>query len=728
MNRLLALILAAILLAASLASCAVAPEAAFPPNVRLTSSDAADAAAWLAERLGERLTATVVLGTDADGYGVDVSALEADGYVIRSLGGEDVLLAKTADGLDRAVRRYAKAIESGTAIAAETYHEGARIKKLTIAGRDISEYTIVYHGDYALARAAEELRRLIEKAVGVRLAISTGDAQRAIEIRYVHDNSLGNVGYVCAVGEDGVTLECSDAYPQSSPMFAVWRFLENELDWFGLTHGDSMLESADHIDICAGTRKSESPAFRYFELFDDVYADGYLRYRTDRGAHLSYGDNLLCSHDIESRPYGVLASKQGHWRLIQPCYMSEDFYEYALEDILDFLHGITAQGHEIPRDYPFVGLGMPDNTGWCACKDCTAVYLEEGRTRSATVVRWANRTADALNEEFPGLLCGIYAYAGSNKAPLHTGPNEHVAVHFCFDMVCSLHPIDGSECFGRQPRGNPFKDSRNNADMTDCLKSWLKYTDLVSVRPYWLPDGPLTMDFICSLREDIRTFAELGVYGVFYEAYNSGYDFTRAAKQIGYALQWDIDMTDGEYDALVRRVFRNMYGDGWEYVYDYHNELCRSQKMLPCATSWFFDLGIQPTINFDYYARNYDKFYDMLERAKALANDSWQERILVNLQVSNIYKGSVSSYARAYEDGDDERCDELCERYATIAPSLAKYGVDFERDSDPESGGDSFTGLGKSNFKADLRDEFRDNYYWKYYLEEWFGFKVTRRE
>ena len=727
MKKTLCVLLASLFLAASLASCALSPESALPANVRVTSSDGESAAAWLAGRLGDKLTGNVVLGTDASAYGVDLSALESDGFFIRAFGGEDVLFAKTPDGLDRAVRKYAKMVEAG-AVADVTYHEGARIKALTVGGLDISEYTIVCEEGYAMTRAANELGRLIEKATGAALAVSTKSAPHGIGIRYTHDEALGNVGYRYSVGDGVVVIECSDGYPQSSPLFAVYRFLENELDWFGLTHGDSVLPAADLVDIPAGTERSETPAFRYLALYDENNTEGYLKSRTDRAQNPSYGVNLLCSHDIESRRYGVLASKQGHWGLIQPCYMSEDFYEYALEDILDFLHGITAQGHEIPRDYPFVGLGMPDNTGWCTCKECTAVYLEEGRTRSATVVRWANRTADALNGEFPGLLCGIYAYAGANKAPLHTGPNEHVAIHFCYDMVCALHPVDGSECFGRQPRGNPFSDSRNNADVTEWLKGWLAYTDLVSVRPYWLPDGPVTMDFIGSLREDLRTFAKLGVYGVFYEAYDSGYDFTRAAKQIAGALQWDIDMTDEKYDALVSRVFCNMYGDAWEYVLEYHNELCRSQRMLPCATGWFFALGIQPTINFDYYARNYDEFYDVLERAITLANDSWQERLLVNLQVSNIYKGSVSCYARAYEDGDDERCAELSKRYATIAPRLAKYGVDFERDSDPDQGAWIFSGLGNSKFKADLAEQFRENYYWHYYLEEWFGFSLTRRD
>ena len=78
MKKLLSLTLAAIFIASVLASCAgKAPAATVGSKIRLTSSDAADAAAWLEARLGDKLTDSVVLGTNADGYAVDVSALEA---------------------------------------------------------------------------------------------------------------------------------------------------------------------------------------------------------------------------------------------------------------------------------------------------------------------------------------------------------------------------------------------------------------------------------------------------------------------------------------------------------------------------------------------------------------------------------------------------------------------------------------------------------------------------
>ena len=64
---------------------------------------------------------------------------------------------------------------AGCAVEDETYHEGARIKKLTVAGRDISEYTIYCDGSAPMQNAAAEFSSLIARACGVTLAVSTAE-------------------------------------------------------------------------------------------------------------------------------------------------------------------------------------------------------------------------------------------------------------------------------------------------------------------------------------------------------------------------------------------------------------------------------------------------------------------------------------------------------------------------------------------------------------------------
>ena len=214
MKKLISLTLVIIMLSAALASCAAAPKAtaAISANIRVTSSDALDAATWLTERLGDKLTSRVVLGIDGEAYGVDVSSLEADGYIVRDLGGETALFARTSDGLDRAARKYAKMVESD-AVADVTYHEGYRVKRVELAGRDISEYTVYAGDETLLLSAAKEFASYIKTACGAEVAVSTGTpAAPYIVLGFVHDETLSSCGYRWNVTDKGLTFECSDAY------------------------------------------------------------------------------------------------------------------------------------------------------------------------------------------------------------------------------------------------------------------------------------------------------------------------------------------------------------------------------------------------------------------------------------------------------------------------------------------------------------------------------------
>ena len=237
MRRFLALTLAALFVAAALASCAVAPQAAINANIRLTSSDAEDAAAWLTSRLGDALTDRVVLGTDADGYGIALDALEDDGYIIRSLGDEVALFARTADGLDRAARKYAKTVESGEAVADVTYHEGYRVKRLTIAGNDISEYAIVRADDaiYCASLACSELAEFIERACGASLPVFTESEYAAATDKPARrivitegDETLGNEGFTISIDEDGTLTVSGGVYRGS--LYGVYDLLE-DIGW-----------------------------------------------------------------------------------------------------------------------------------------------------------------------------------------------------------------------------------------------------------------------------------------------------------------------------------------------------------------------------------------------------------------------------------------------------------------------------------------------------------------
>ena len=716
MKRIFAIILAALMLAAALASCAaVAPDTAVGANITLTSSDACDAAAWLTERLGT-VPDKLVLGTDASAYGVDLSTLEDDGYFIRTLGGEIALFARTPDGLDRAARKYAKTVESGAAAADVTYHEGARLKRLTVAGRDVSEYTIYCENEANMIGSANDLAAHIKTACGAKLAVSTDEpAAPYIALCYVHDEALGSVGYRWNVTDGGLTIECSDAYEPQSSLCAVRRFLETRLDWYGLIYGFEDLAEADLIEIASGESGEETAAFEW----TNFYNGGCWYYDSFDNNIQGCGIGRNCCHGLQNNRFAAELSATGDWSADQPCWLDEEFYEVSLADIGAYIQARLDAGQVIGKDLFFVDVAAGDNSNWCTCKECTALLRKEG-SLSAHVLTWVNRLSEELNETYPGVDFGVFAYAGTNKPPKTVTPAEHVYVTFCFDRNCSEHPLDGSMCtWGDPGEGRPY-GPRDNGTYAGYIRRWTEICGNMYVWYYGLPNLLLSMSYMHTVRSDITFLYSLGVKGVFWEAELTGIDTNLVAHQIAGELVWNVGIGDEEYEALCDRAFAATYGyDSAPLVRDYVKILDRAHEASMCESCWAFGQGAL-TLPGRFYALSvdpggiadhYDLMFGLVENALSAASCAKQEKRLVYLAATAIYKGSVAAYPEAQAEGDTQRMAELSRRYALMVERFAKIGVDI-------TNGRSICGsLGNVDYPATIEELYPEGEHLERYLD-----------
>ena len=671
MKKALCILLAAMFTAAAFASCAAAPTAsgAINANIRLTSSDAFDAAAWLAERLGDRLTDRVVIGTDASEYGMDVSTLEDDGFFIRACGGEDVLFAKTPDGLDRAVRKYAKSVERGEAVADTAYHEGYRVGRIEIAGRDISEYRIVCEDDDKyLIDAANELSGLIERACGASLEVvfalpeeqGEQDAEPYILLRFIRYDALSTVGYRWWVDENCLIIECSDAYKPTSAHFAVTRFLENELGWFGLTYGYETLAEADVISIPAGKSGGEANAFDYVNFYGDAQSDP-ANDRFDRSS-MTLSGVPNCCHGLQNNRFAsdLSSSPQRNWADDQPCFLSDEFFEASYDDVSEYIEEKLDAGAVLGEDLCFVDIAAGDNAKWCTCRDCSAMLKKEG-TLSASVVTWANRLSDALDEKYPGVIYGIFAYLGTNKPPKTIVPNGHLSITYCYDSNCAVHVHDGRDC---EASAKP-----------SYLEDWLAVTDNVYVWGYAMDEGFMSTCYTGMVRDNLRYFHDVGVKGIMWEAEDRGFSTGKIAKWLSAGLTWNIDMTDDEYDEFFDRICAAMYGDGGPFVREYCDALGAMRRSGKCASSGF-TAAATPTFQPYFIAPAFDTLFSLTEAALQNVDSARQEVRMTKLSAACIYQGCAASYFDAYGAGDDARVAELSARYALIEERLAAIGID----------------------------------------------------
>ena len=693
MKKYLSLILAAIFLASVLTSCASleqrSPRAALDPKITVTSSDAADAAAWLDARL-DTIPDRVVIGTDAAAYGVDVSSLEDDGYFIRKSGGEVMMFAKSADGLDRAVRKYAKAVESGETIADETYHEGYRVKHIEIAGRDISGYSIYIPETDGMKKAADFLAEHIKTACGAELPVVVGEAAAPFISLVYASEDIADTEYRWNVTDDGLTIEIASTFAERLPYNAVCRFVQNAFNWDFLSLGYENLQPAEQIELPVGENGGEKAAFEYNMIGSgDMYGsdDRFTSYNMFTSYETTIAPYRHACHGIVNNRIATHLSKdpgKNAWYFDQPCYLSETFFEDAYEDIIDLIDTKLEAGEEIGRDLVMIDIAQTDSSNWCKCKDCTAMYLAEGRTHAGEVLTWSNRIAKAVNEVHKGLYYGVFAYMepGTSKPPKTIRPCDLLKITFCFDECCALHPLDGSRCTSGDPltantKKLTVKEGRANEHMCEYFREWSAMTDNMYVWFYALTNGLLPTSFVGSVRENVKILRDLGAKGFYWEADDSGYGDLKAARLLCAELIWNIDMTDEEYDAYYEKILENLYGDAAPYMRQCIALETRILDHSACAYCWGWNYGIHPSINADMWEKYYDALFELSETARTLADDARQEYRLTKYGCTIIYKGSLSSYFDAYNAYDEARLTELRRRYALIDERLSAYGLDI---------------------------------------------------
>ena len=686
MKRLLSLTLAALMLAASLASCAVVPSASTNARIRVTSSDALDAAAWLEARLGERLTDRVVLGTDAGEYDVNVDTLESDGFFIRSFGREDVVFAKTPEGLDRAVRKYAKMVEAG-AVADATYHEGRRVERLTIAGNDVSTYAIAVEGasDYLRSRvtsvAATGFADLVEYACGVRVPF--GDAEHKVIFRETSDKSFKEATYAYRVEEGDLIFEYSALL---GAIYGVYALLENECGWAELSFGDDSLAESDLVDFAEGTSIAVTPPFvNFFEAYDCGYHEKlnmkYTHTAATRAMYVHYGSTVCACHGLQNEKWGGV---EPGFHTSQICYTDGVTFDTVKNAILDRLDTRRELGDNIGEELRYIDISQADNLRYCKCAKCVKTYGEEGGAWSGAVVRWANSMASDIEDEgYGGLRYLIFAYHGTNK-PCLTKPRSDVFVTFCLDGHCYRHLLDGSQCqwesfdmAGYWGQGV----SLNNVDYAAWIAGWgeLCDADNLYVWYYTLNNNIRSYSLIGHMWEDFNFIADCGAAGLFWEGEEfEGFGVNALQYRLAMQLQLHPETTKQEYLSLVGEFFEREFGDGWREVLR-AVELWEKAQIAAenCANCWgYTTIADYSSLNWEVYAEHWDEMLALLENAIGAANSAKQEKALKRLSLTFLYNGCFGEYFPAYEARDAETLAKLDERWTLMISRFGEVGID----------------------------------------------------
>ncbi|MBQ7827636.1 MAG: DUF4838 domain-containing protein [Clostridia bacterium] len=680
--RKLSFLLAGIMTATAISSCAI-PDTSYSVTA---SAGAEKYVTMLEERLTEMPDSLVIAsGDDAESYGVDTAGfVDDEGYTIRAVDGEVIILGKTDAALDRAVRHFSNYGNNDK--YSFTYGEGYRVKNLTVNGNDISEYAIVRpnDADECMLYAANELAKYIKLACGVALpeyseseyaAVSDKPA-RTISLKIDYP-TLGDEAFTINVKNDGNIDILGGRF--RGGLYGVYGFLQ-DMGWRFLADGYEYVYEAESVDLTDENNRTEEPAVA------NRFASAYpIYYDYSYGAHVNFHGRYL-DHATTSKYgfYGIIAEachgldqNQVDWQGTydgykvegkQPCFTNEDVLQAIEDHFRNHIEARLAAGQTPGKELCYIDVAQFDSSEFCKCGDCMEVLAEEGAT-SGAVLRMTNRMADMAAEYSPDIYALMLAYAGTNKPPRVTVPRDNVKISYCFyvgggHILCSNHHISGEECPANT--ANPI--------FAEEFNGWTKICKAENMQVWYYPFNCYEIAFQSPCFDtafgDMKYLIESNVNCVmFCEGENNDSILLTALSR----LIWNGDMTEEEYRDMVEEYFTIFYGDAGKYIYEYTMMLQTAGDLNGCWCS--FHTRARGKVSHSYISTNFDYMVGLFDQALKYAETEEVYNKIEVLKARMLYIGIAITHEERYLSGTDEERDVISERYTEMHRLFLEYNI-----------------------------------------------------
>ena len=704
MKKLISAALAFLILAAVLTGCTGRIEN--PSPVRALSSSAEKSAEWLTERLGADVPENDILlgiADDADAFGADMSGLRSEGYVIRSIGNDTVILGKTADGLGRGVRYYANYCkgESGLDV---TYGEGPKVGKLTIAGHDISEYSIRIEADADELHplAANQLRKYIGDACGIYPEIDNNASGRTITLVQDKSGAHGDEAFTVEVAENGNVTITGGQY--RGCIYGVYDFLEKCIGYRFLYDYDSLIASgsvkifyhenyadgvidflyeAESRDVSPVKYKSEpdiKSRAAYVPPSNVMPAEDHvLKMKMNRdqvrgqAKYNGYGVSQYCVHGLSQVITRFVDYDGGAIHSRQCCFSNEENIAIAIDYYTTQLNQFLAAGYQVERDIKDLDVSQVDSGKFCQCEDCRKLVAYD-RTNAAPIIKMTNAIADAIAEIDPRVYVQMLAYFGTTQPPKKTKMSPNVSVWYCFyndlnKYICYNHPLNGDECEKKQ--------QISNIAYAEEFRTWSRMTDRLGVWYYpgtWYAN-PIQSCTVFNMLDDFRLMKECGTYGLIVDpCMQSPSD--GILNYFSRRLSWSCDMTDEEFLDMIKEYFLILYGPGYEDIFEYY----RVWEQAGGNKCWSVMAWSSPADRLDYafFADNFEYAKNLFADAARIAESDVQEYRVKRLSTQMYYLGLISTYDSMYTNGTDAEKNAYLETWTYFTELLKKYPITFD--------------------------------------------------
>ncbi len=465
--------------------------------------------------------------------------------------------------------------------------------KITLVSDGLTEYVIVI-GENASATdkaSAFELQNYLKQISGVEIPV-VSDSIEAVEKEIIVGKTNREESSIInreELGTDGFVIKTIGSKlwivggEERGTIYGVYEFLEAYL---GCRYYTSTIEKIPELKTVSIEPIEEDKQIPIFEFRDHEWAD-YMRNPISikhkfNGGVVFFGDNTGTDyfnaisfagthvHNIrrfipadiyfETNPEWFALSKNGKRNPDQLCLSNEEAVQQCIEVVKQWL-----------KDNPnaeIISVSQNDNTSECYCDACLQVASEEGGTASGIYMRFVNKVADAIKEEYPDILIDNLAYQMTRGAPTNTKPSENVMIRLCSMEVCFSHPL--SEC-----TYETRDTSTSGKTFVEDIKDWTAVSDHVYIWDYTTNYSHYLMPYpnFDTLRQNMALYADLGVDGVFSSGNynNTSGEFGELRCYLLAKLQWDPYMSEEEYYGHMKEFLQGVYGPGWESIFAYIN-------------------------------------------------------------------------------------------------------------------------------------------------------------
>ena len=367
-----------------------------------------------------------------------------------------------------------------------------------------------------------------------------------------------------ALGEGCFTVEA--AFEENAGMiikggvgrdvvYGVYKFLETYAGFRYFTH-NLETQTDDPVVITEGLMMNYVPVIGPRRLtWHSVYHDNY-RWCAKNGVNfgvglseelggqsLNYGNWFV--HTIgnlsgTTYPYPSYSSN--------PCLTDPEIYATVLANVRKEL--------EKNPDINIFSISQTDVEMWCKCPNCSKIAEEEGSI-SGVWVRFLNKIAEDLEEDYPNLTIDTLAYKHTQTAPKITKPHKNVCIRLCSITCCFTHAINDPNC------------TRNKKFCEDLI-AWGKICDNIHIWDYTTDFHYYISTFanLFTIYDNMQFFAENNVVSMFPQGNSQGYsgEFGELRAYLLAKLMCDPYMSREEYSNHMNEFLKAYYGEGWESI------------------------------------------------------------------------------------------------------------------------------------------------------------------